>query len=163
MVLPGHDQAIPGLFRFGKARRPPGLDFSVFGSNLTSEPCIMLPIQTIPFRSNRTSRLPLGAPGFMTGMGYSVAWPVLGSSRPTYCDPKSEYQIIPRASICASCGIAIGRGRSYSVMITRVALPVGRGSVFKGYDHSEPPALRLIVLIYWPSAALAAVGAPMLP
>ena len=123
--------AIRASFRFRKSGAPQAWNFSAFGSNLTREPCIMLPIQTIPSRSNRMSRLPVGAPGFMIGMGYSVALPVLGSSHPTYCDPKSPYQTFPRESICASWGIAFGRGRSYSVMITRVALPVGRGSVFR--------------------------------
>src|SRR5205085_318159 len=110
---------------------PQDWNFSVFGSNLTSEPCIMLPIQIVPSRADWTLRLPVGAPGFDTGIGYSVVLPVFGSSRPKYCAPKSLYQTMPRASRNASCGIAMGRGRSYSVMITRVALPVGRGSVFR--------------------------------
>ena len=49
------------------------------------------------------------------------------------CVPKSAYQIMPSESAAASCGSVSGRGRSYSVTITRVALPFGRGSVFSGY------------------------------
>src|SRR5207247_1446924 len=62
-----------------------------------------------------------------------TTWPVFGSSIPSTWDPKSLYQIIPSASAAASCGSVSGRGRSYSVMMTRVAFPVGLGSVFNGY------------------------------
>ena len=67
---------------------------------------------------------------------------------------KSEYQAIPAESTTTSCGSAIFRGKSYSVMMTRVARPLGRGSVLNGYSHvslelkltlashsAEPPAL----------------------
>ena len=37
---------------------------------------------------------------------------------------------VPVESIVMSCGTVPGRGRSYCVMMTRVARPVGRGSVF---------------------------------
>src|SRR5687767_10367359 len=63
------------------------------------------------------------------------------------CDPKSAYQIIPLASAAASCGIASGRGRSYSVMTTCVPLPVGRGYVFNGYDQVDEE-LRLTLARY---------------
>ena len=61
--------AMRASFRLRKSGAPQDWNFSVFGSNLTSEPCIMLPIQTIPSRSNRMSRLPVGAPGFVIGNG----------------------------------------------------------------------------------------------
>ena len=48
------------------------------------------------------------------------------------CSPKSEYQAIPSESTITSWGIANFRGRSYSVMMARVALPLGRGKVFSG-------------------------------
>src|SRR5437870_842917 len=37
----------------------------------------------------------------------------------------------------ASCGKASGRGRSYSVMMTCVALPLGRGNVFRSYGNVD--------------------------
>ena len=39
----------------------------------------------------------------------------------------------------------VGRGKSYSVMMTCVALPLGRGNVLSGKFHVED-ALKLIVL-----------------
>ena len=54
--------------------------------------------------------------------------PVFGSSSPTNWLPKSEYQAWPSASTITSWGSASLRGRSYSVMITLVARPFGRGS-----------------------------------
>src|SRR6266849_7196446 len=90
-----------------------------------------------PSLSKPRSSEPVGAPGFVSGSGYSTILPVLGSSLPTYWDPKSEYQTKPWESTTASCGSASGRGRSYSVMITRVAVPDGRGSVFSGYSHLD--------------------------
>src|SRR5215510_14022617 len=53
---------------------------------------------------------------------------------------------MPAESAAASCGSVSERGRSYSVMITRVALPFGRGSVFNGYCQREDE-LRLTVLM----------------
>jgi hypothetical protein len=49
--------------------------------------------------------------------------------------------------------------KTRAVMITRVALPLGRGSALSGYDRS--PALRLMVLLNLPSATSAGRGAPM--
>jgi hypothetical protein len=82
--------------------------------------------------SSTTSSEPTGAPGLVIGIGYSVTLPVFGSSTPSMCVPKSPYQIIPFASATASCGSVSGRGRSYSVMMTRVDLPEGRGYVLSG-------------------------------
>ena len=39
----------------------------------------------------------------------------------------------------------IARGRSYSVMMTCVSFPLGRGNVLSGYAHVEPE-LKLTVL-----------------
>src|ERR1700683_1399017 len=52
--------------------------------------------------------------------------PVLGSSSPTICAPKSEYQACPSRSTTTSCGSASLRGKSNSVMTTRVRGPFGR-------------------------------------
>ena len=82
--------------------------------------------------SSTRSSEPSGAPGFVMGSGYSVTLPVFGSSMPSMWVPKSPYQIIPCESAAASCGSVSFRGRSYSVMMTRVAFPVGRGYVFSG-------------------------------
>ncbi len=43
---------------------------------------------------------------------------------------KSSYETIPLSSRSASCGklVQIESGKSYSVIMMRVALPVGRGS-----------------------------------
>ena len=60
---------------------------------------------------------------------------VFGSSLPRICLAWSEYQTIPCESTITSCGIVSGRGGSYSVTITRVALPLGRGRVLSGYCH----------------------------
>ena len=89
----------------------------------------MLPSHRSPALSVRSPRKPVGNPGLCSGTGYSLALPVLGSSRPRNCSPKLEYQAMPSASITTSCGWMVSRGRSYSVMTTRVARPFGRGSV----------------------------------
>src|SRR6266545_2184307 len=122
-------------------------NFSALRSNFAMPPWYIMPNQTFPSGSNLKSRAPVGAPGFVTGTAYSTALAVLGSSLPRYWEPKSEYQIMPSASMAASCGMASGRGRSYSVMITWLALPLGRGSAFSGYSHFET-LLKLIVLKY---------------
>ena len=62
-----------------------------------------------------------GSRACAAGRGYSVTLPVLGSSRPRICSPKLEYQAMPSASTITSCGSMVSRGRSYSVMTTRVA------------------------------------------
>src|SRR3990172_376742 len=52
---------------------------------------------------------------------------------------------MPSEAVTTSCGCESLRRRSYSVMITRVALPLGRGSVFSGYSHRDT-LLKLMVL-----------------
>src|SRR6266849_5243148 len=61
-----------------------------------------------------------------------------------YCSPKLEYHTIPCESTTTSCGSIVARGRSYSVMMTCVAVPLGRGNVLRGYSHFEAE-LKLIV------------------
>src|SRR5712691_5990321 len=125
----------------------------------------MAPSHKLPLGSNPTSSEPRGSFGSIRGIGYSTVLPVLGSSLPRYSEPKSEYHTIPCGSTTASCGKASGRGKSYSVMITFVALPLGRAFVFKGYSHWEV-LLRFTVAIYSARSAIrlsAATGRPMSP
>ena len=61
-------------------------------------------------------------------MAYSMCLPVFGSSLPRNCSPKFEYQASPFTMI-TSCGSMVGRGRSYSVMMTLVPRPLTRGRV----------------------------------
>ena len=91
--------------------------------------------QMLPCGSNSRSSPPLGCSGLSTGIGISFTAPVLGSSTPTNWWPKSEYQALPSASTITSCGCASLRGRSYSVTMTRVARPFGRGSGLNWYSR----------------------------
>ena len=76
------------------------------------------------------SRAPGRSPGGTGGREYSVNAPVFGSIFPKNIRLSSVYQIVPLESRSRSCATVSGRGMSYWVMMTRVALPVGRGSVF---------------------------------
>ncbi len=58
------------------------VNFSVLGSNLASPACSIRATQRLPALSNSMSRLPGGSSALSTGIGYSVALPVLGSSLP---------------------------------------------------------------------------------
>ena len=58
---------------------------------------------------------PVGAAGFSSGTGYSVTFPVFGSSLPRICSPKLAYHAIPAESTMTSCGCLVRAGRSYSV------------------------------------------------
>src|SRR6185295_10931511 len=78
-----------------------------------------MPSRRCPSRSMPRSRLPVGKPLRSSGMAYSVCVPVLGSSLPRNCSPKFVYQASPFTMI-TSCGSMVGRGRSYSVMMTLV-------------------------------------------
>src|SRR6266478_842440 len=98
-----------------------------------------------PSWSNCIPRLPVGKPCFNIGTEYSLTFAVLGSSLPMFCSPKLEYHTIPCESTTTSCGSIVARGRSYSVMTTCVADPLGRGNVLRGYSHCEAE-LKLIVL-----------------
>src|SRR5437867_2941404 len=71
------------------------------------------------------------------------AVPARGSRLPSVCSPKFGYQAMPSGSRMTSCGSMVGRGRSYSVMTTRVPRPTGRGSVFNAYSQ-RGAELRLI-------------------
>src|SRR4029453_4990383 len=90
--------------------------------------------QTLPDGSNSISRPPLGCSGLSTGIAMSFTLPVFWSMTPTNWLPKSEYQPPPSALTITYGGSASLRGRSYSVTITRVALPVGRGKVLNEYS-----------------------------
>src|SRR6267143_1359181 len=109
--------------------------FSLFLSNFAMALWYITPTQGLSSRSNSRSRVPSDHPGLTTGIGYCVTLPVFGSILPRNIWPKSEYQALPWRSSITSCGWISGFGRSYSVMITRVDLPVSRGSVFSGNDH----------------------------
>src|SRR5262249_35048817 len=113
-------------------------NFSVFLSNFAMALWYITPTQGLSSVSNSRSRVPSGHPGFTTGIGYWVTLPVFGSILPINICPKSEYQTLPSRSSTTSCGWISGFGRSYSVMITCVDLPVSRGCVLsaKGQDGS---------------------------
>src|SRR6266446_3648587 len=110
-------------------------NFSVFLSNFAIALWYITPTQGLSSLSNSRSSVPSDHPGFTTGIGYCVTLPVLGSILPRNIWPKSEYQTLPSRSSTTSCGWIRGFGMSYSVMITRVDLPVSRGSVFNGNDQ----------------------------
>src|SRR6476620_1081905 len=99
--------------------------FSVLGSNFMIAPWYIMPAHRLPSLSERSDRSPCGEPFFGSGTGYSVTLPVFGSSLPIDCSPKLEYHAMPEASSITSCGSMVGRGRSYSVMMTCVARPLG--------------------------------------
>src|SRR5580704_5535000 len=98
-------------------------------SNLATPFWNIIASHKLPSPSASRSSAPVGEPGFRTGMAYSRCAPVLGSSSPRKFSTKFEYQTWPRASMRTSCGAMVWRGRSYSVMTTRVARPFGRGKV----------------------------------
>src|SRR5712671_3329819 len=110
-------------------------NFSVFLSNFATAFWYITPTQGLSSVSNSRSSVPSGHPGLTTGIGYCVTLPVFGSILPRYIWPKSEYQTLPSRSSTTSCGWIRGFGRSYSVKITRVALPVSRGWVLSGKAH----------------------------
>src|SRR6266536_1808412 len=120
-------------------------NFSILRSNFATLAWYIMPSHKLPSLSERTESAPVGEPFFGSGTGYSVTLPVLGSSFPSVCSPKLEYQAIPSPSTITSWGSIVGRGKSYSVMITRVAWPLGRGKVFRGNAHVADE-LKLILL-----------------
>src|SRR6266404_4406731 len=110
-------------------------NFSVFLSNFAIALWYITPTQGLSSLSNSRSSVPCDHPGLTSGIGYCVTLPVLGSILPRNIWPKSEYQTLPSRSSITSCGWIKGFGRSYSVKITRVDLPVSRGSVLSGKAH----------------------------
>src|SRR2546427_2109865 len=110
-------------------------NFSVFLSNFAIAFWYITPTQGLSSLSNSRSSVPSGQPGLTTGIGYCVTLPVFGSILPRNICPKSEYQTLPSRSSITSCGWIREFGRSYSVMITCVDLPVSRGSVLSGKGH----------------------------
>src|ERR1700724_3735208 len=107
-------------------------NFSVFLSNLAIEPWYITPTQGLSSLSNSRLSVPTGKPFLVSGIGYCVTLPVLASILPRNIWPKSEYQTVPSRSSATSCGSIKEFGRSYSVMITWVDLPVSRGRVLSG-------------------------------
>src|SRR2546422_621673 len=99
--------------------------------------------------------MPVGKPGRRSGTGYSVTLAVWGSSLPRNCSPKLENHTVPAESTTTSCGSIVFRGRSYSVKMTRVDGPVGRGSVLSEYDHVGPE-LRLMLARYFARSSVPA-------
>src|SRR2546430_14667866 len=112
---------------------------AVLRSNFAMPPWNIIPSQRLLSRSKRTDRAPVGKPGFSSGTRYSVTRPVLGSSLPSVCSPKLQYQATPSGSTMTSWGWIVGRGRSYSVITTRVLRPVRRGSALSSYGHDGRP------------------------
>src|SRR5262245_60411050 len=108
------------------------VNFSVFLSNLPTALWYITPTQGLSSLSISRLSVPSGQPGLTTGIGYCVTLPVLVSILPRNIWPKSEYQALPSRSSITSCGWMSAFGRSYSVMITLVDLPVSRGRVFSG-------------------------------
>ena len=118
------------MSRLNSAGRLHVWNVSVFRSNFAMPPWNIMPSQRLCSASNRTESAPVGKPGFNSGTGYSVTVPLFGSSLPSVCSPKLQNHAMPSGSTITSCGWMVLRGRSYSVMTTRVPRPVGRGSVF---------------------------------
>src|SRR5213078_4382206 len=107
-------------------------NFSVFLSNFAMALWYITPTQGLSSRSISRSSVPSDHPGLTTGIGYCVTLPVFASILPRNIWPKSEYQALPSRSSTTSWGWISGFGRSYSVMIARVDLPLSRGSVLSG-------------------------------
>src|ERR1700688_2979288 len=112
-------------------------NFSVFLSNFAMALWYITPTQGLSSLSNSRSSVPCDHPGLTSGIGYCVTLPVLGSILPRNIWPKSEYQTLPSRSSTTSCGWIKGFGKSYSVMITCVDLPVSRGSVLRGKAQGD--------------------------
>src|SRR2546427_2701442 len=111
------------------------VNFSVFLSNLAMALWYITPTQGLSSLSISRLSVPCGQPSFTIGIGYCVTLPVLASILPRNIWPKSEYQTLPARSSITSCGWISEFGRSYSVMITFVDLPVSRGRVLSGNDQ----------------------------
>src|SRR5712671_665348 len=110
-------------------------NFSVFLSNFAMALWYITPTQGLSSLSNSRLSVPTGQPALTMGIGYWVTLPVFGSILPRNIWPKSEYQTVPALSSITSCGWISEFGRSYSVMITFVDLPVSRGKVLSGNDQ----------------------------
>src|SRR5580693_1939578 len=82
------------------------------------------------------------------GSEYSVKLPVFEFIFPKNIRLSSVYHGVPMESRSRSCATVSGRGMSYCVMMTRVALPFGRGSVFNSKGHVVLSLLRFTVARY---------------
>src|ERR1700704_113986 len=111
------------------------VNFSVFLSNLAIALWYITPTQGLSSLSISRLSVPTGQSVLTTGIGYWVTFPVFASILPRNIWPKSEYQTLPALSSITSCGWISEFGRSYSVMTTRVDLPVSRGWVLSGNDQ----------------------------
>src|ERR1700680_631388 len=94
------------------------------------------------------SLAPGRSPGGTGGSAYSVNLAVFGFIFPKNIRLSSVYHTVPEESRSRSCATVSGRGMSYCVMMTRVDLPFGRGSVFNSKGHVVLPPLRLIEAKY---------------
>src|SRR5438445_13810730 len=97
----------------------------------------MVSNHSVPRLSNSSERLPTGAPGLNSLIGYSVSLSVFGSNLEMKGSPKSEYQTMPCASRITSCGSVVGRGMANTVMIAGVALAVGRGKALSRFSDGD--------------------------
>src|SRR6185436_17960553 len=135
------------LGRFHSAGIGQVCSFSVLVSSLPMAAWYIMPTHRFSSRSMRIESAPSGEPFFSSGVGISVNFPVFWSNLPMNCEPKSEYQTVPFESTTTSCGCIVGRGRSHSVMITRVAWPFGRGNVLSSYGHEFGAVVVLVLMV----------------
>src|SRR6185295_19332922 len=124
------------LGRFHSAGIGHTCTFSVFVSTLAMAAWYIMPTHRFSSRSMRIESAPRGEPFLISGVLISTSFPVFGSNLPMFWSPKSVYQTVPFESTTTSCGCIVGRGMSHSVMMTRVARPLGRGKGLSSYGHA---------------------------
>jgi len=107
-------------------------NFSLFLSNFAMALWYITPTQGLSSRSNSRSSVPSDHPCFDHGDRILRDFAGLRVHLAEEHLPKSEYQALPWRSSINVVRLDQGFGRSYSVMITRVDLPVSRGSVLSG-------------------------------
>src|SRR5258706_15357783 len=135
------------LGRFHSAGIGHTWSFSLLVSNLPIAAWYIMPTHRFSSRSMRMESAPSGEPFFSSGVAISASLPAFGSNLPMNCEPKSVYQTVPLESTTTSCGCIVGRGRSHSVMMTRVAWPLGRGKVFSSYAHVFGAVVVLVLMV----------------
>src|SRR6185312_10696708 len=118
------------------------------------------PVHTLPWASHSTHWNPDGNPGLLTESVHSLTSPVETFRRPTMPSAKSWYQIAPVLSGATSWGSAFSRGKLYSVMMTFVSSPCGRGNIFNS-KSCFGCALKLMEARYLANSSLPN-GAPPL-
>src|SRR4029079_13068785 len=100
----------------------------------------MLPSHRSPALSVRSPRNPVGKPGLCIGTGYSLALPVLGSSRPRNCSPKLEYQAV--APACELLAEARSPGDAVGIDDDVMRLDGLARQIIFGDDHAGAAAFR---------------------